>query len=462
MAPSIGADINTTDSENARPGSIISLSATVPPFSPLLLATTMPLTVCSSEAGATVLDIWLRGSVLIRGALKIQDLDSGRESKPVILANLATATPVTATARLLGPASDDWFRLQVNLASLLSEKNAAKCSETSWNSILFEDISGQGFDIFIDEMRLVPSATSSAAGEVDSLAVEDRKDKCVGTACNPILTATSTNSDLVPLYGGDISAQDATTPSPVIARLKPGVSAGQVLGLCNELTGSGGRFDGTCTLQSTVNDTFTGEIQAEDLKQPVKWPFLAITAKTESDLKAMRSALQEIVEYFDRDKKATILVNSRKLAGEFTDMVRQRGIKEAKKMLAAANSEKPTERERKKLVAAAADISAAAVASPSSEEIDAKIIHQIEPATRNATSTASPPAIEELAAALSATAAAPSVESKNVAIKAYCSSTPWKYVICCLTSFQKPFTLNANFVSNFLPFYFLFLQPRSY
>ncbi|KAL4517072.1 hypothetical protein Ndes2437B_g06685 [Nannochloris sp. 'desiccata'] len=443
MAPSLGADVNTSDAENARPGSSISLSAIVEPFSPLVLATMTPFN--ASSEGGTVLDIWLHGSVLIRGALKIQDLASGRESSPLVLANLATANPVTNTSRLLGPASDDWFWLQINLASLL--ENAPKpsldsttgVSPNSWDSIVFEDISGRGFDIFIDQMRLVPSdpdalgAPASETGEE----IESPVDECVGDACNPILTAASATSDLVPLYGGDITAQDANSPSPVIARLRPGVSAGQVLALCEELTGSSGRFDGSCTLQPTFNNSGepNGEVEAQqDLEAPVEWPFLAITATTEGDLRAMRSALQEIVEYFDRDKEATILISNRKLAGSLTEVLRKRGVRGVKAMLAEEEKNETLESN----AAAAEDepvegtAAASVAASPSSEteEINRKIDQKIAPAPsqkKNSTSVSasSPPAIEILEELSELASPAVEVESSDLAAQAYCSGIPW-------------------------------------
>jgi hypothetical protein len=305
-----------------------------------------------STANAPVLDVWLRGSVLIRGALKIQNLNSKSESKPLILANF------DPNFRLFGPANDDWFRLQVNLASLLFGDEMD--SSSKWDSIVFEDISGQGFDIFIDKMHIVPSFFLA---EVDE---KNNKNE------SPILiTAAAAFTNVVPLYGGNITAQDANSPSPVIARLRPGVSTAQVLALCKELTGAGGRFNGSCTLQSALDDTTstsTNELKAQDLDAPVEWPYLAITASSERDLKAMRNALQEMVEYFDRDKEATIFIGNRKLAVELTAKKQgMRGVK--KKMMMVV--EVPEEEEQK-------------------------------------------------------VGAAPAVEANDVTTQAYCSGTPWK------------------------------------
>jgi hypothetical protein len=433
MAFSLGADVNTSDAENARPGSSISLSAVVEPFFPLLLATMTPFN--ASSEGATVLDIWLRGSILIGGAFKLQNLNSGRESSSLVLANLAAANPVGNTSRLLGPDSDGWFRLQINLASLL--KNAPKplsdpttvSPPDSWDAAVFEDISGQGFDVFIDQMRLVPStdALGSRAAETGE-EIDSPVDGCVGAACNPILTAASTITDLVPLHGGDITAQDANSPSPVIARLRPEVSAGQVLALCEELTGPGGRFDGSCTLQPLLNNSgeTNGEVEVQqELEAPVEWPFLAITATTEGDLRAMRSALQEIVEYFDRDKEATIFNSNRKLAGSLTEVLRKRGVRGVKAMLAEKEKKAAVEEEPVEGTAAA---SFAPSPSSANEEINRKIGQTAPVPKKGSTAVAEPssPAIEIVEEFLEPTPPDVEIESSDVPVHAYCSSTPWK------------------------------------
>jgi len=442
----LGADINTSDAKNARPGSSTSLSAIVEPFiepdqkGRLVLATSTPFNAFSE--GGMVLDIWLYGSVLIRGALKIKNLKSERESLSLTLANLAAADPATNTSRLLGPADDGWYRLQINLASLV--ENALKLPSDSatvptpdvWDAIVFEDVSKQGFDIFIDQMRLVPSATDAPGARAEGNPV----DGCVGSACNPILTAASVTSDLVPLYGGDIIAQDANAPSPVIARLRPGVSKGEILALCAELTGAEGRFDGSCTLQPLFNNTgeINGEVKAqEELEAPVEWPFLAITASTEADVRAMRSALQDVVDYFDRDKEVTTFYSNRKLAGSLTEVLRERGLKEAKAMLAEEEEKETLESnvavEEEPVGGEAADNVAAAImllptvlleSEELSQEIDQTAPTLLQEDSSTSNSAPSSPAIE-LAEEFSEP---PTVEikSRDAAVYAYCSGTPWK------------------------------------
>ena len=157
-------------------------------------------------------------------------------------------------------------------------------------------------------MTLVPiiSSNSAAAAAAPGGGIED--DSCIGNAaCNPILTASSLPTDLVPLYGGDFVDAAAGAPSPVIARLLPGVSLGEVAALCSELSDPlQGRFHGNCSLQSTASAAAHAQSIVTDPATPVDWPFLSISAQSEADLKAMRRALQNVVEYFDRDKTATI------------------------------------------------------------------------------------------------------------------------------------------------------------
>ena len=289
MAPSLSTPVNISDSANARTGSKTCISALVEPFANVVLSSMPPF-----SSADTILDTWLHGSALSRATLRLQDFNAGRMSSEIILAN-TIGQPTTTTYRLLGPTEDNWFRLQVNLVELTSKAPGPPNPDSAnlWDAIIFEDASGQGFDIYIDKMHLIPSVknTSNSGGGASG-------DSCVGTVCNPYLTASDITTALVPLYGGDVVAQSDGS-SPVIARLLPGVTAAQVVALCAELTGPEGRFNGNCTLQSTTDVTTAST-------EPVTWPFLAITAGSESDLKAMRSALADQVEYFDRDKTASI------------------------------------------------------------------------------------------------------------------------------------------------------------
>ena len=283
------ARTNLVDTTLTRFPSTYSLSISAAPFETISLISALPPGINLTSITATVLDIWLSdtSSILTRGAVFLKDYDTGVSSNKITLANLY-GSQGSPTARVLGPTDDGWVRLQVNLA-MLSQK------QTTWNSIVFTDVSGRGFDANFDSISLL---------QVDLLANGGGGNTTTAPFPSPpastnqalLLIPASVNSALVPLYGNaDVAIATATTPNPpanVIARLLPGVSSSDIQALCTELESIGsGRFDGKCTSPVVAGTHHT------------KLPFLSLTVRSEADLKAMRASLGGMIEYFDRDKR---------------------------------------------------------------------------------------------------------------------------------------------------------------
>lgn len=305
----LGATLNNATAFKPRPGTNYSLNAVVRPFGMVSLASIVPF-----NATQSVLEAFCQGSVLGKASLQLRDLNGGRVSSSLLLPN----TPDSENpdiVRLLGPDESGWFRVQVNLQALTANASTVTSpfqSPDLWDIITLTDVSGTGFRLVLSEMSIVTiKNTATNASEATS----QGGTQCVGSACSPYLVPTDFATPLVPLYGGDVVAT-ADGSSPVIAKLAPGTTKAQVAQLCAEMgghlvtpfsndTNTTGtqlpRFNATCVPDSA-------NFVAVDVNPtaPVDWPFLAIKAATEEDLKAMRAELVGTVTYFDRDKKASI------------------------------------------------------------------------------------------------------------------------------------------------------------
>lgn len=271
------------------------------------------------NASAYIFDAKLKGSVLTRSAVRLEDSRGKRESTDIPLYTINGSSG--PTARLLGPDNDGWHTLQINLGQLVQNtaQPSSPLSPDLWNRIVFQDISGVGFTLVLKSADLVPVISSSSEG---TNGTTNSSAACVGQACNPILEASSVQESLVPLYGGDVVASDLNMgPSEVIAYLTPGTTLGDVAALCAELAGTldtpdkQARFNGSCSFGVAPQDT----LSIKDIEAPVKWPFLSIAAESEADLLAMRALLKDRVTYFDRNKMATVNSSRRFLRDEMDE-----------------------------------------------------------------------------------------------------------------------------------------------
>ena len=291
----------------SKPGSAGSLRAAVLPFGQLVFSSLEPFNVSS------VLDVWLKGSVVSNAHLAFESSSARRSSEPVSLVSLTSGASeadveTASVARALGPDDDGWWRVLVNLPALLvgsGEGGDAVLSDllgpspsskgvegVGWDRMVFLDASGGGFEVAMEDAWLRPILGAAPPG------IENCTEDCDGILAQGDLSAASVEQTMVPLYGaGDLSAS-SVGPTDLVARLAPNTTASELAALCAELESAAPdtRFNGACRVEKT--DIQAASVSPDTL---VEWPFLALTAASPADLKAMRSVLVGRVDYFDID-----------------------------------------------------------------------------------------------------------------------------------------------------------------
>ncbi|KAL4856963.1 Extracellular serine proteinase [Chlorella vulgaris] len=275
-----------------RSGSASSLYARLAPWGSSVLETSLPFRATS------VLDAWVKGSVLTKGAFYLQDSRSRCQTRRIIL-----SSATTGEARVLeGPTADGWYHLQVSLASL-----------------------GTGYTLQLDTAYLY----ASDALPFQAAAEQDRSAPfpCSGPGCEErpaAAVAATPSTKLVPLYGmeeaaqaaaggGRVTAQGANASAAgagtFILRLKPGVSSQELAAICRELSSHSraSRFNGSCL---DMDMGTPGKAPALGVGTPgtptVDWGFHTFSVATAADLLAMRRLLVDQLQYIERDGTATL------------------------------------------------------------------------------------------------------------------------------------------------------------
>ena len=299
----------------SKPGSAGSLRAAVLPFGQLVFSSLEPFNVSS------VLDVWLKGSVVSNAHLAFESSSARRSSEPVSLVSLTSGASeadveTASVARALGPDDDGWWRVLVNLPALLvgsGEGGDAVLSDllgpspsskgvegVGWDRMVFLDASGGGFEVAMEDAWLRPILGAAPS-------IEDC-DKCY----SKLSIEASIERVMVPLYGAGELGADGDEPTDLVARLAPNITTSELAALCKELESqsSNTRFNGACKGEEM-------DVQAANVTPdaPVEWPFLALTAASPADLKSLRTTLVGQIEYFDIDQTARIF-NSKSIVGD--------------------------------------------------------------------------------------------------------------------------------------------------
>ncbi|KAL4435479.1 hypothetical protein ABPG77_006241 [Micractinium sp. CCAP 211/92] len=297
-------DCNFADRMRRRAGSNSSVYSALVPWGQWKLESSLPF------SGITVLDAWVKGSVISNGALFLEDTFNMRTSK---LLTLDIAQHGDAKV-LAGPDSQGWYHVQVNFAALSLGTTLGSLLPSMWNRICILDKSGTGYVLQMDTAFLystMASAIPMASGDSEDPVAPF---PCVGNKCAQLPQASRTAAameadSLVPLYDSftDYSVQsdqpfDASTS--FIMRLKPNVTLEQLDAICSELEDAlvTSRFSGLC-----LTSDYQATVQEEaDPADPVSWSFQPITVQSEADLLAMRKTLGSLVQYFERDSDAAL------------------------------------------------------------------------------------------------------------------------------------------------------------
>ncbi|PSC70000.1 serine protease [Micractinium conductrix] len=298
-------DCNFNDRLRRRNTSTSSIYSQLVPWGQWRVEADLPFT------GNSVLDAWVKGSVLSSGGLFLENTVERRHSKWLTLDGADRGDAKV----LAGPDADGWYHIQVNFLKL-TDTSGTKLSglPSMWNRICILDKSGTGFTLQLDTAFLYSSDAffqTTSDGEADPSAPFP----CVGKLCDERPSSNTVSAEnlspLVPLYDadedfsvqGDADQQiDAT--AGFIMRLKPNVTVEELDRICAELATTEGpsRFNGTC-----ITDEHTARAQVDaDPQAHLEWSFQSFAVESEADLLAMRRTLGSAVQYFERDRSATV------------------------------------------------------------------------------------------------------------------------------------------------------------
>eukprot|EP00775_Hariotina_reticulata_P008272 gene8272-8460_t len=177
---------------------------------------------------------------------------------------------------------DGWLQIKVDVAKLRT--NVTTCASSSFDRVVMADVSGMGFRLQLDDVKLVISSEA----DMPVTASEG------WTFPSPLTT------NLLPVFNTDL-AQLQSAPNRYIMRLKDTAVVRDVSAICSELGGRLGnniarRFKGACNTPLSL--------LGSSMPSPVSWQFVTFTVKSQADLTAMRKSLSPTVEYFEADLTA--------------------------------------------------------------------------------------------------------------------------------------------------------------
>ena len=317
MSASQGTVINATSTILVRPPTEYSLVAKTQPFSDLAFFTTRPF--CTDG----ILDMWVQGTMLQKSSVR---LESSLERIRSTSVPLAVASPEDAknsnvlggVYRLQGPDSMDWYRVSIN-TRMIGIGGSGVAVPRTWDTIVFSDVSGQGFTAYISEARILPNQQN----------ITDSLSACVGTMCNEMLSTGFSESVLAPLIGFDPVVEQGATAASVdmnvrmIGSIIPGRTHQDIANMCGQMLGLG-------TQNSSASDVFARSFAVQegrsmlppgavghcvispddvvaasiDPNATVQWPLITLVAGSFSDLGAVRAIATPQVEYLERDYTA--------------------------------------------------------------------------------------------------------------------------------------------------------------
>jgi hypothetical protein len=177
-----------------------------------------------------VLDFWAKGSGLTAINLYIKDSASKTISKDV---RLQRADQLQDGVKILGADDDGFLHIQLSLSALRVTPNTTAGGQQCdtgvaqhFDQITFADISGMGFTLVLDDLKLISSQAVSAAS----------------------FMLPGISSTRPPIFGDDLPNLRAGRNRYTV-KLKPNVTYEAVTAICQELGGHAlepRRFTGTC------------------------------------------------------------------------------------------------------------------------------------------------------------------------------------------------------------------------
>ncbi|WIA43022.1 hypothetical protein OEZ86_009556 [Tetradesmus obliquus] len=269
-----------------RNGSTSSFNASVAAWGSLIFQSQ------KKQSTSSVLDFWAKGSGLTSVAIFVRDGSSRSESNDLRLSRQDQDTNVVA---VIGANDDGWQHYRINLAALVPSKSGLAGSQT-FDQIIIKDVSGMGFYLILDNVRLLLGLSDFKVSEFLFTAAEGR------------------STALPPVFGNDLNKLKSALNRYII-KLKRTTTIGDVSSICAELSGKlanatrrnanvARRFQGICnTPLSTIGKTSASSTL-------VKWPHMAVTVNSEDDLAALRAHLGPYIEYLEADLRVFSTIRS--------------------------------------------------------------------------------------------------------------------------------------------------------
>ncbi|KIZ01448.1 Extracellular serine proteinase [Monoraphidium neglectum] len=263
-----------SDTTSPRDTSTASFTASVAAWGALVLAANQ------SFPPDGVLDFWVRGSGVMFVSIFLEDTRGRRFSKDVRLSRPDLDTDVVT---IHGSDDAGWIHISISVAGLADSSGAdgAKAA-TEYNRVVFKDVSGVGFKLALDDVRIVQAVSMAQISDA-------------------FLLLQASSSRIAPLFNADLVAPQVTN-SRYIVRFKESQTLSTAQSVCDELKGSlpagaTQRFRGFCD-----NSFFALQSGAQSSK--LAWRFVPVTVKSADDLKALRTSLADKIQYVEADLTA--------------------------------------------------------------------------------------------------------------------------------------------------------------
>jgi subtilisin family serine protease len=300
-----------------RSGTSSTLSALTKPFAEFSLVTV------GNFSTDSIVDVWLQGTAVQSAAVYLIESNTGTVSDSIFLSDISPESIAAQEVmedryRIIGPDTEDWFRLSINAKALQREGQ----KNTVWDSIVFQDVGGVGTSVYIAEARILPNQRSC-------LKEITPESGCIGSVCNSDISGVVSMSTSVPLYGfGPLQAEAAEIASAygagsdisVIAKLTPGTTYSEVAKLCANLQGMNedsvpadvfargmamsGMGEGAPGVAYCQIEPAVAPLAVEQAQAPVEWPIVHIVVSSYGAMGEVRDMSAGFVSYFDRDGTA--------------------------------------------------------------------------------------------------------------------------------------------------------------
>jgi hypothetical protein len=309
-----GANIVSSDGTLGNPGL---LSAKVQPWGKLAFRSTEPFD------AQHVLDTLIKfyNNSLRNAEIYLKNNEKLTYSPAIVLSTPSHDDKNHNVSRILGPDDNGWLQTQISLSALTGHPNS------TWDEIIFQDISGFGFSLQIESMVLVPVRrrenpdTPNEGDDDDDTVIA----QCVGEYCSPLIEAAAPETKLVPLLGEDLGVAISSVSSPttsiieqpeggaiLIADFIEGTTEQEIAAFCKELQGGGAldgsgvsRFNGACIINNN-NGYNVVDLSQQQQQQLASWRLVPVKVDSEDDLLAIRTALVDKMNFIEYDGDVTV------------------------------------------------------------------------------------------------------------------------------------------------------------